>query len=283
MSIDVGRPPAELPAFQHDTLHSDTMDQTVSLAFREEGSGPPLLILHGLFGSASNWARHARALAADLRVFSVDLRNHGRSPHALPMDYPAMAADLVALLDRLELPAVRLLGHSMGGKVAMTVALAHPERVARLLVVDIAPRRYRGQQAQVLEALQALDLGTVGSRSEADERLAATLPDPGLRAFLLTNLVQQAGSYAWRINLAAITAAIAELEDFPAGNSRYTGPTRFVAGADSDYLRPADEPAILARFPGAEFHYVTGAGHWVHAEQPAAFLAVAQPFLVDAT
>jgi pimeloyl-ACP methyl ester carboxylesterase len=258
------------------------MDQTVSLAFREEGSGPPLLILHGLFGSASNWARHARALAADLRVFSVDLRNHGRSPHVARMDYPAMAADLGALLDRLELPAVRLLGHSMGGKAAMMLALAHPERVARLLVVDIAPRRYRGQQARVMAALQALDLDTLGSRGEADARLAASLPEPGLRAFLLTNLVQHGDGYAWRINLPAISAAIADLEDFPAGPERYTGPTRFVAGAVSDYLRPADETAIRARFPAAEFDYVAKAGHWVHAEQPAAFFAAVHPFLVAA-
>jgi len=257
--------------------------EITQLEYREEGAGSPLLILHGLFGSASNWARHARALSANHRVISVDLRNHGRSPHTARMDYLSMAADLLALLDRLELPTVQLLGHSMGGKVAMSVALTAPERVARLLVVDIAPRRYLGNQDRVLEALQALDLMPLGSRGEADRQLAATLPDAGLRAFLLTNLVQRDGNYAWRINLPAIAAGMAYLEGFPEFAGRtFSGPTRFVAGSASDYLRGDDEAVIHALFPDAEIRYVAGAGHWVHAEQPEAFLDEARPFLTGA-
>ncbi|HEY5719706.1 MAG TPA: alpha/beta fold hydrolase, partial [Gammaproteobacteria bacterium] len=184
----------------------------VELYYREEGSGAPLLVLHGLFGSSSNWARLARGLAAEFRVICADLRNHGRSPHAAGMSYPQMAADVVALLDRLRLDRVALLGHSMGGKVAMQVALNQPERVSRLLVADIAPRAYRGNQAIVLEALEALHLDSLASRREADERLAAQVPETGVRAFLLTNLTQEQGRFGWRINLPEIIDGIEAIE-----------------------------------------------------------------------
>ncbi|NCF11702.1 MAG: alpha/beta fold hydrolase, partial [Gammaproteobacteria bacterium] len=164
---------------------------TVDLNYREQGNGPALLILHGLFGSAANWGRIARELAADHRVIVADLRNHGASPHAPDTGYPAMAADVAALLERLSPDApVTLLGHSMGGKTAMRFALEHPGRVARLLVVDIAPRAYRGNQDDVVAALRRLDLDALPSRAAADARLAQWIPDPSLRAFLLTNLVQ---------------------------------------------------------------------------------------------
>jgi esterase len=189
---------------------------TVDLNYREQGNGPALLILHGLFGSAANWGRIARELAADHRVIVADLRNHGASPHAPDTGYPAMAADVAALLERLSPDApVTLLGHSMGGKTAMRFALEHPGRVARLLVVDIAPRAYRGNQDDVAAALRRLDLDALPSRAAADARLAQWIPDPSLRAFLLTNLVQAEGRLRWRINLPVLADGLAEIEAFP--------------------------------------------------------------------
>lgn len=254
---------------------------SVDLNYREQGDGPPLLILHGLFGSAANWGRIARDLAADHRVIVADLRNHGASPHADDTGYPAMAADVAALLDRLSPDApVTLLGHSMGGKTAMRLALEHPDRVARLLVVDIAPRSYRGNQDAVVAALQRLDLAALPSRAAADARLAEWLPDPALRAFLLTNLTQADGRLRWRINLPALAAGLAGIEAFPVPDgARYTGPTRFIAGRDSDYLQPEDPERIRALFPHAELEWIEGAGHWVHAARPDAFLAAVRAFL----
>ncbi len=253
----------------------------VDLNYREQGSGPPLLILHGLFGSAANWGRIARELATDHRVITADLRNHGASPHAPDTGYPAMAADVAALLERVSPDApVTLLGHSMGGKTAMRFTLEHPGRVARLLVVDIAPRAYRGNQDAVIAALQRLDLDALPSRAAADARLAEWLPDPALRAFLLTNVVQAEGRLRWRINLPVLAAGLAEVEAFPVPDgARYDGPVRFIAGRDSDYLRDDDPERIHALFPNASLAWIEGAGHWVHAAQPDAFLAEVRGFL----
>jgi len=256
---------------------------TVDLSYREEGSGPPLLILHGLFGSGSNWGRIARELATDHRVLVADLRNHGRSPHAPGMSYAELAADVAALLDRLGTGPVTVVGHSMGGKTAMRLALEHPERVARLVVVDIAPRAYRGNQDGVLAALQALDLDGTTRRAEVDARLAAHLPDPSLRAFLLTNLELHEGAFRWRVNLPALVAGIDDIEAFPTdGLGSYAGPTLFLAGRESDYLQPDDPARIRTLFPHAELAWIDGAGHWVHAAQPDAFLAALRGFLAAA-
>ncbi len=256
---------------------------TVDLSYREQGSGPPLLILHGLFGSAANWGRIARDLAGEHRVIAVDLRNHGASPHAPDTGYPAMAADVARLVERLSPDEpVTLLGHSMGGKTAMRYTLDHPHRVARLAVVDIAPRAYRGNQDEVIEALSRLDLAALESRAAADAALAARLDDPALRAFLLTNLAQDQGRLRWRINLPALAAGLADIEAFPVpDDARYDGPVRFIAGRDSDYLRPEDPERIRAFFPRATLSWIEGAGHWVHAAQPAAFLAALRAFLAD--
>ncbi|MDX1593713.1 MAG: alpha/beta fold hydrolase [Gammaproteobacteria bacterium] len=254
---------------------------SVALNYREQGSGPPLIILHGLFGSAANWGRIARDLATDHRVIVADLRNHGASPHADDAGYPAMAEDIAELVGCVspdEPPT--LLGHSMGGKTAMRFALEHPGRVARLIVVDIAPRAYRGHQDGVFDALCALDLDGLGSRAEADARLADRLPDPGLRAFLLANLQQADGRLRWRVNLPVLAARLADIEGFPVPDgARYDGPVQFIAGRDSDYLKSGDEETIRELFPRAGITWIEGAGHWVHAAQPAAFLEAVRDFL----
>ena len=254
---------------------------TVALACREQGQGPPLVILHGLFGNAANWGVIAGHLASQARVLALDLRNHGRSPWAEPADYLAMAGDVLAWLDQAGLAEATLLGHSLGGKVAMTVALLAPARVSRLLVVDIAPATYAERHRHLVEAMLSLDLASVPNRATADAALAAAIPEAGLRAFLLTNLQWRGTQAAWRINLPALARALPELRAFPAAltGRQYPGPTLFLAGDRSDYLAAPASDAIPCYFPQARVHWLAGANHWPHRDRPADFLAAAQAFL----
>jgi esterase len=254
---------------------------TLSLAVVEYGDGPPLAILHGLFGSGRNWASIAQRLAAYHRVVTLDLRNHGASPWADTMDYAAMAEDVRATLQSRGYSRYALLGHSMGGKVAMVAALQHASEVERLIVVDIAPVRYPPRHLAEVRAMRALDLADIKRRSEADARLAPSIPDPAERAFLAQNLMFEDGRAHWRLNLAAIEEATPELVDFPElpTDAAYDGPALFIAGGQSDYLRPEHEPTIGRLFPKAEIACIENADHWLHAEQPAAFRAIVEPFL----
>lgn len=253
--------------------------KTLELHFDERGEGEPLLILHGLYGSNNNWQPHARWLAEHFRVISPDLRNHGRSPHGRPMDYPALAADVVALLDRLGLERAIWLGHSMGGKTAMTAALTAPARVAALVAVDIAPVRYPPSHQQIVDALRALPLASLSSRAEADQQLAAAVAEPPVRQFLLTNLEQRDGEFRWRIPLEILDEALPAIEGFPELGGRYEGPALFIHGADSDYLLPEQYPAVREHFPHSEFARLENAGHWLHVEQPEPFAQKLREFL----
>ncbi|MEJ0019533.1 MAG: alpha/beta fold hydrolase [Acetobacteraceae bacterium] len=249
----------------------------------EAGSGdPPLVLLHGLFGSARNFGAVQRAVAEGRRTLALDLRNHGASPHDADTGYPAMAADVLETLEQAgALPAV-LLGHSMGGKVAMRAALQRPEAVARLLVADIAPVPYPPHLRATAQAMAALKLTPGLTRGEADAALADAVPDPAMRAFLLQNL--RLGAHPeWRIGLAEIIAGFGAIEawDAPA-DWRYTGPSLFVAGASSDYVRPEHRPVIRTWFPTARFVTLKNAGHWLHADNPSGFLAVVEAFLAAA-
>lgn len=252
---------------------------TVALAATELGDGPAVAILHGLFGSGRNWASIGRSLAAHHRVLLFDLRNHGASPWADDMSYEGMAADVQAALAARGLGGAALIGHSLGGKVAMALALAAPEAVARLIVVDIAPVAYPPTLLSHLRAMQDLDLTRIERRSEADRPLAA-VPDPAERAFLLQNLVFEEGRARWRVNLTALAAGMPLISGFPAFPGRtYGRPALFVAGGRSPYLPAGHDPVIKSRFPAARIVRIAEAGHWVHAEAPAAFLALAAPFL----
>jgi esterase len=256
----------------------------VELAHRRSGSGPPVVILHGLLGSGRNWQGIAAALAPRFDVILADLRNHGASPWDPEAGYPALVADVLALLDRLGLDRVRLVGHSMGGKVAMALALTEPERVERLVVVDIAPVAYGPGLDGLLKAMRALDLGGMTRRAQADAALAPAVPDRSVRAFLVQNLEQRDGSLAWRVNLDALLAAMPVIRGFPdtPGARPFAGTTCLIRGERSDYVRlPEHEPAIRRLFPAAELHTVAGAGHWVHAEQAGAFLEVLVGCLED--
>jgi esterase len=256
---------------------------TVPLAAVEYGEGPPLAILHGLFGSGRNWASIAQRLAAHHRVVALDLRNHGASPWTDTMDYPAMAEDARAAMHALGYHRYALLGHSMGGKVAMVAALQHGAEVDRLIVADIAPVNYPPHHLAHVQAMRALDLADVKRRSEAEACLASSIPNPAERAFLVQNLVFEDGRARWRLNLAAIGQSMRRLGEFPdlPPTAVYDGPTLFIAGGQSDYLGSEHEPAIHRRFPQAEIARIDNAGHWLHAEQPQRFLAIVEEFLAS--
>ena len=246
----------------------------------EAGQGdPPLVLLHGLFGSARNFGTVQREFAQRQRTIALDLRNHGASPHAADMRYSTMATDVLHALEQLDaLPAV-LLGHSMGGKLAMQAALSQPDAVARLIVADIAPVPYPPTLLATAEAMASLPLTRGMTRAHADAALSEVVPDAGMRAFLLQNL-QLGAAPAWRIGLAEIIAGFADIEAWDAPpNARYDGPTLIIAGATSNYIQPAHRPAIRALFPKARFVTLKNAGHWLHADNPSGFVAVVEAFL----
>ena len=246
----------------------------------EAGQGAAVVLLHGLFGSAQNWAGVQKRLAsAERRVIALDLRNHGASEHDEVMDYPTMAADVVETLATLGALPVAILGHSMGGKVAMLLALQHPAAVRRLVVADIAPVPYPPRLRQTVAGLQAVPLRLGLTRREADGVLAESQPDPVMRGFLLQNLRFDSDPPRWRLGLAQIAEAMPGLEGFPAVQGSFAGPTLVVNGGASDFVLPEYLPRVRALFPAARFATLAGAGHWLHAEQPAAFLAVVEPFL----
>jgi len=249
----------------------------VTLSYKSQGTahGPPFVILHGLLGSSSNWRSIARRLAARHRVFTLDLPNHGDSPHVDAMSYGCMADDVCEFLDVHGIDTATVIGHSMGGKTAMRLALDAPRRIERLVVVDIAPTVSRHDHVPWLRAMADLDLGRVTRRADADAGLAASIPDTAMRQFLLQNLVNSDGGFAWRINLAGIESSLPALLDFPLGprTRPFSGPALFLRGAHSDYVAPEDEARIRALFPRAEILTIEGAGHWIHAEQPERFLA----------
>ena len=255
----------------------------MDLAFKAYGdAGPPLVILHGLLGSGGNWhTLSRRAFAPHFRVFTVDLRNHGRSPHSDRFDYPAMVEDLVAFFDAHGLGAAHVLGHSMGGKVAMHIALEHPDRVDRLVVVDIAPKAYPARHLKLLDALRALDPTAYDSRNAIDQALATDVPDRAVRQFLLKNLGYdtERKQYAWQMNLDAIHARYAAVNTAIDPGPPFAGPALFVRGSRSDYVADDDLPDIRALFPQARLVTIDGAGHWVHAEQPDALAEAVLDFL----
>jgi esterase len=244
-------------------------------------TGAPVVVLHGLLGSARNWTGIARQLADTRRVFALDLRNHGRSPWADTMSFEEMAGDVAAFIERHELRPADVIGHSLGGKVAMRLVLTRAALVERLVVVDVAPVAYPHTFGPFVEAMQQVDLAAVRQRSDADRQLGRTISDAVVRNFLLQNLVKTNAGYAWRVNLQALAANMPELLGFPApgDDAVYRGPTLFVAGGRSGYVKAEHRPLIERLFPHAEHAVIAGAGHWVQAEQPAEFLDRVRPFL----
>lgn len=239
---------------------------------------PPLVIAHGLFGSARNWGGVAKRLAEGRQVVAVDMRNHGDSPRSADHSYAAQAADLAEVIAGFGGRA-DVLGHSMGGKAAMALALDAPERVARLVIADIAPVAYEHDQSGYLRAMQAVDLARVTRRSDADSMLAGAVEDPAVRAFLLQSLGVGPQGADWKLNLAALADQMPAIMGFPQMAGRFDGPALVVTGAASDYVRPEHWPAIRALLPTALHLEIAGAGHWLHAEAPRRFVEAVAGFL----
>ncbi|HVW20328.1 MAG TPA: alpha/beta fold hydrolase [Opitutaceae bacterium] len=255
----------------------------MELNFRDLGGEgkPPLVILHGILGSSRNWQSAGRDLAAGNHVLALDLRNHGGSPHAAGAGYEAMMGDVLAWLEARGLGRIALMGHSMGGKVAMLLACRNPERVERLVVVDIAPKDYSGAgRHREFAAMNALDLTRLRSRADAERELEAAEPDWAMRKFLTTNLDRdEAGRWRWTVNLPVLTAALRELEGNPLGaGERYAGPALFILGGRSRYVAPGEHALITAHFPAARIETLA-AGHNPHMEDREAFVRAAAAFL----
>lgn len=252
----------------------------MKLNYIEQGSGPVIILIHGMFGSLSNLGMLARSLVDQCRVISVDLRNHGDSPHAQQMNLASMAGDIIELMDNLNISSASLIGHSLGGKIAMQVALNSPFRVQSLVVADIAPVTYSGGQDQALAALAALSQLRIDSRSAADQVMSEYIEEAPTRAFLLKNLARDdQGNLSLKLNMASIVDNYATaLVAAPSGDS-YVGPTLFLKGGDSAYIQDKHRPIIEKMFPRVQLQVVANAGHWLHAEQPQIFNNLVAEFL----
>ena len=251
------------------------------LHFQEFGQGRPVIILHGLFGSARNWQGIARSLAENHRVITPDLRNHGQSFHENSMSYIDMADDIITLCDHLNLSDAILIGHSMGGKVAMTVALTHPEQFSALIIVDIAPFDYEHSFHDLVEAMLNMDLKNLKNRAGAEAELKKITNDINIIQFILQNLIRVEGNFCWRINLDTISASLTSLSQFPENLKTRSCriPSLFLGGSESAYLTSMHNTAIYRHFPAAEITMIEGSGHWLHVEKPKEFLHEVKNFI----
>ena len=241
----------------------------MKLYARQQGQGDPLISIHGLFGSQENLGMINRSLSERFCVHGLDVRNHGRSPHDDEMNYEVMANDVLEYMDDQGLDKVHLLGHSMGGKVVMTLALKAPDRVASLVVIDIAPVTYQQRRHDaILQGLSSIDLTTLASRSEADKQMQVFEPEKDIRQFLLKNLYRHEGGFAWRVNLDSIVRQYEHIMAGQQSDQPFTGSTLFLKGAESDYIQPEYREQVMTLFPNASVRIISGAGHWVHAQKP---------------
>lgn len=251
----------------------------MELFSREFGQGKPIIILHGLFGFSDNWQTIAKALSDHYLVITPDLRNHGRSPHVDTHSYPEMAEDLRLFMEAHWIFTSVFVGHSMGGKVAMQMALDYPDMVERLIVVDIEPGVSISNHDDIFDALFGLDLDAVTSRKEAEIYLQEHISDTGTLQFLLKNITRDTnGRYSWKMNLPVLHRHYADILA-PVTGIPYEKPALFIRGGNSDYIRDEEWPGVLKLFPKASLVTIDGAGHWVHADQPAALVSVIQDFL----
>ncbi|MEL6969210.1 MAG: alpha/beta fold hydrolase [Bacteroidota bacterium] len=246
------------------------------------GQGPPLLILHGLFGTLDNWQTLGKRWAEQYTVVLIDQRNHGRSPHLDAHSYPLMAEDLKAFMEANWMYEATLLGHSMGGKTVMQLATHYPDMVEKMVVVDIGPKPYPGGHETIIQALNELPLEQINDRKEADAFLAERIADFGVRQFLLKNLTREkSGGYRWKMNLPVLTRDYQTILENIEAEETYDGPSLFVRGAKSNYIQDGDLETIKESFPAANLVTIPDAGHWVHAEQPQALFDAVSTFLAE--
>jgi pimeloyl-ACP methyl ester carboxylesterase len=249
------------------------------LHYKSFGQGKPLLILHGFLGSLDNWQGIAKELAANYQLFILDIRNHGKSFHDPKHDYASMVEDVRYFIDHLGLSEISLIGHSMGGKIAMSFALKYPLLVSNLIVVDIAPKVYLPGHVDILHALSKVNPKELNSRQEAVDIISTYIHNPSVIQFLLKNLDRLGdGTFGWKMNLPVLIDQYKEILAFPS-NGLFEGPTLFLKGAKSDYILPSDEDNIFTLFPNAKIVSIKDAGHWVHAENPVDFIAETSNFL----
>ncbi len=253
----------------------------MKLHFRSFGQGEPLIILHGVFGSSDNWQTLGKEFSAKYKVFLVDQRNHGSSPHSDEFDYNVMTDDILELMMNEGIDQAHLLGHSMGGKTAMTFAARYPERVKKLIVVDIAPKYYPPHHEKIFRAFRSLKLDAIKTRQEADEQMAYRISEFGVRQFLLKNLTREGEKFIWKLNLDVIEKNADNIGEALDESDWFNGHVLFIAGGNSDYILAEDEPMIRQHFPNAVVKKAAGAGHWVHAEQPKTLARMVTEFLAQ--
>jgi esterase len=259
----------------------------MDLNYKEFGTGEPLVILHGLFGTLDNWQTIARQLSDEFTVYIVDLPNHGRSPHTKgEFDYSEMSDAVAEFLTKNWIHETRLIGHSMGGKLAMQLAFQQPDLIKKLAVIDIAPKQYTGGHGNIFRALFALDLETLTDRKEAEQFLTEHLPEEGAGTiqFLLKNLSRRSdtegGGFEWKMNLNVLYANYPRILDKLEGDMPFRKPTLFIRGGESNYIKDSDFELISSLFPRSAIETIEGAGHWVHAEKPKELLEVLRKFMI---
>jgi esterase len=250
----------------------------MKLFFREQGQGQPIIIMHGIFGSSDNWLTQSKILAEKYRVISLDLRNHGQSPHDDTFDYQSMANDLLLFIQEHKLENPIVIGHSMGGKVAMNFAVAHPDQLEKLIVVDISPRPYNLEHYVIIDGLKAVPIKTISSRNEADAALEPFVAEPDVRQFLLKNLQRTPEGFKWKINLPVIDKNLSNIGLDLQFEGTFDKPTLFIRGGRSKYVRDEDMTRIKEIFPQATLETLD-TGHWVQAEKPQEFVDTVQHWL----
>jgi len=259
-----------------------TPQHTKQLNYQQLGEGKHIVLIHGLFGSLENLNMVAKSLSQHYCVTSIDVRNHGKSFHQEDMNYQVLAQDVVNLLDKLSIEQCHILGHSMGGKIAMKIALSYPKRLNKLIVADIAPVKYPAHHLTIIKGLQAIDLTKVHKRNDADIQLATFIPDKGVRSFLLRNVVlNKQGEFHFKCNLPFIEQGYQQIMQSINGQTdqQFNGDTLFIKGGNSDYILPEHQSAITLLFPKAKAKVIQGAGHWLHAEKTVAFNKIVEAFL----
>ncbi len=250
----------------------------MKLYYRETGKDFPFIILHGLFGMSDNWMSFARKLGEEYRVIMPDLRNHGNSPQSNDWNYEAMADDLHELVESLDLDKFNLMGHSMGGKVAMNYAQKHPDHLNKLIVVDIAPRYYPVHHQKIIDALKSVNLSTIKTRSDAEDQLEKYIDEWGVRQFLLKNLGRNSDGYYWKFNLDVISDKIENVGE-ALSEKKVSIPALFVGGSKSDYIGDSDKEEIKKIFADPVIVHIKDAGHWVHADKPDELMDTITQFL----
>ncbi|NTS76045.1 alpha/beta fold hydrolase [Catenovulum sp. SM1970] len=251
------------------------------LNYSDKGQGPVLVLIHGLLGSLDNLNMVARSFNKTHRCISVDLPNHGQSYHHEKMDYPFIAEQVFQLLDHLGIENFNLLGHSMGGKAAMTMALYQPQRVNKLIVADIAPVTYPPRHQQIFAGLRAISLTEMTNRNDADATLSTYVSEAGVRQFLLRNLTKGSQGFQWKMNLTNIIANYDHVIGFPDLTGQFNAPSLFIKGSESDYVTAAHQKVVIDLFPKAKAKVIQGAGHWLHAEKTVIFNKIVKDFLAE--